>query len=186
MSHAPEYRPGMSKNRFAWPSFAAFATCACAASSAAAQDDEIPDTPAWRANTGLVTGIGFTVLVPEEGNLGFGAELAARYGMPVGPVILAPGGMLGVYFLQERVIGDLLGTLRLTAPLGPLAPFVQGGAGPGTLTNPGDAGVAWLAGGGLLIHFGGVLTIGAELNYQGITGTGFKSLSIGPTIAIGG
>jgi hypothetical protein len=37
-----------------------------------------------------------------------------------------------------------------------------------------------------MIHFGGVLSIGAEVNYQGITGTGFKVLSIGPTIVIGG
>ena len=97
-----------------------------------------------------------------------------------------PGGLLGGYFLQERFIGDLLGTLRLTAPLGPLAPFVQGGVGPGMVTHPGDAGVAWLGGGGLMLHFGGVLTLGAEVSYQGITGTGYKSLSIGPSITIGG
>jgi hypothetical protein len=149
-------------------------------------DDEVPDTAAWRANTGLVTGIGFAVLVPEEGNVGFGAELGARYGVPAGPFIIAPGGLLGGYFLQERFIGDLLGTLRLTAPLGPLAPFVQGGVGPGMVTHPGDAGVAWLGGGGLMLHFGGVLTLGAEVSYQGITGTGYKSLSIGPSITIGG
>ena len=43
-----------------------------------------------------------------------------------------------------------------------------------------------LAGGGLMIHFGGVLSLGAEVNYQGITGTDYKVLSIGPSIVIGG
>jgi hypothetical protein len=175
----------MSKTQLAGLGCGLLAACLCAAAPAAAED-EIPNTAAWRSNTGLVAGVGFAVLVPDEGSLGFGAELNARYGMPVGPIILAPGGLLGGYFLQERFIADLLGTLRLTAPLGPLAPFVQGGAGPGVLTSPGDAGVAWLAGGGLVVHFGGVLTIGVEVNYQGITGTGYKSLSIGPSISIGG
>jgi hypothetical protein len=54
------------------------------------------------------------------------------------------------------------------------------------LTNPGDGGLAWLGGGGLMIHFGDVLSLGAEVNYEGITGTGFRVLSIGPTLVIGG
>ena len=159
--------------------------------SSAARADEsadsgVPDTPAWRANTGLVTGLGLGLLVPEEGSPGIGVELSGRYGIPAGPVIVAPGALIGGYYLQSRFIGDLLGTFRVTLPLGPLAPFGQGGVGPGFITNPSEGGLAWLGGGGLMIHFGGVLTIGAEVNYQGITGTGYKALSIGPTIVIGG
>jgi hypothetical protein len=149
-------------------------------------DEGVPDTPAWRANTGLVTGLGFGLLIADEGSLGVGVELAGRYGIPAGPVIVAPGALLGGSYLQSRFIGDLLGTFRVTLPLGPLAPFVQGGAGPGFITNPGEGGLAWLGGGGLMIHFGSVLTLGAEVNYQGITGTDYKALSIGPTIVIGG
>jgi hypothetical protein len=144
------------------------------------------DSAAWRANTGLITGLGLAVLVPEEGSIGGGLELSARYGIPAGPVVLAPGGLLGGYYLQERFIGVLMPTFRVTLPLGPLAPFGQGGIGAGTITNPGEGGLAWLGGGGLMIHFGGILAIGAEVNYQGITGTGYKALSIGPSIVIGG
>lgn len=144
------------------------------------------DSAAWRANTGLITGLGLALLVPEEGSIGGGLELGARYGIPAGPVVLAPGGLLGGYYLQERFIGVLMPTFRVTLPLGPLAPFGQGGVGGGTITNPGEGGLAWLAGGGLMIHFGGILAIGAEINYQGISGTGYKALSIGPSIVIGG
>lgn len=146
---------------------------------------EISDAPAWRSNVGLVTGLGFAVLLGEEAT-GVGAELSARYGIPQGPLIIAPGARLGAYYLDERFIGVLMPTARVTVPLGPLAPFVHGGAGGGLITNPGEGGVAWLGGGGLMIHFDRVLSLGAEINYQGITGTGYEALSIGPTIVIGG
>lgn len=146
----------------------------------------MPDTPAWNANTGFVTSTGLAVLVPDEGSVGGGLEISARYGVPMGPVVLAPGARVGGYYLPERLIGILMPTLRVTLPLGPLAPYVHGGVGGGALSNPGDSGVAWLGGGGLMIHFGGVVSIGAEVNYEGITGTGFKVLSIGPALVIGG
>jgi len=144
------------------------------------------NTAAWRANTGLITGLGLVLLVPEEGAIGAGAQLYGRYGIPAGPVVLAPGALLGGYGLQRRFIGDLMGTFRVTLPLGPLAPFGQGGLGPALITNPSEGGLAWMGGGGLMIHFGRVLAIGAEVNYRAITGTDYKTLSIGPTIAIGG
>jgi hypothetical protein len=147
---------------------------------------EVPDTPAWNSNVGLVSGLGIVLLVPDEGSVGGGLELSGRYGIPAAFAILAPGARVGGYYLQERFIGTLMPTFRVTVPLGPLAPFVQGGAGLGGLSNPGDGGLAWLAGGGLMIHFGDVLSLGAEVNYEGITGTGFKVLSIGPTLVIGG
>lgn len=175
---------GMSRRKGALFSLAALCCALCLpAGSARAQ---VPDTPAWRSNVGFVSSIGIAVLVPDEGSAGFGLEPTLRYGIPTGPVIIAPGARLGGYYLSERVIGTLMPTLRVTLPLGPLAPFGQGGLGVGGISNPGDGGLAWLAGGGLMIHFGGVLSLGAEVNYQGITGTGYEALSIGPTIVIGG
>lgn len=156
------------------------------APGAASAQEDIPDTPAWNANVGLVTGTGIAILVPDEGSAGGGLELSARYGFPVGPVVLAPGARLGGYYLQERFIGVLMPTGRVTLPLGPLAPFVHAGAGVGGLSNPGDGGLSWLVGGGLMIHFGGAFSLGAEVNYAGITGTGFEVLSIGPALIIGG
>lgn len=170
-----------------WLSLLTLAVVCCSWPSASAHaDDDAHDSAAWRANTGLLTGLGFALLVPSQGSVGFGLEPSARYGIPAGPVILAPGARLGGYYVPKRFIGDLMGTLRVTVPLGPLAPFGQGGLGPGLITNPSQGGLAWLGGGGLVIHFGSLLSIGIEVNYQGITGTGFKSLSLGPVIGIGG
>jgi hypothetical protein len=123
------------------------------------------DSAAWRANVGLVTGVGLALLFPEEGSAGAGLELSGRYGIPTGPVVLAPGATLGGYYLQERFIGVLMPTFRVTLPLGPLAPFGQGGLGGGMITNPGEGGLAWLGGGGLMIHFGDFFALGADINY---------------------
>lgn len=147
---------------------------------------DVPDTPAWNANVGFVSGLGIAVLLSDDGGAGGGLEFSGRYGIPAGVVVLAPGARIGGYYLDERFIGMLMPTARVTLPLGPFAPFVHGGAGGGVLTNPGDGGLAWLAGGGLMIHFGNMLSLGAEVNYEGITGTGFQVLSIGPTLVIGG
>lgn len=176
----------MSKSSRVLVGLGALFTAVCVDARVARAQDEIPDTPAWRSNVGFVSGIGIAVLVPDEGSVGFGLEPTGRYGIPAGPVIIAPGARLGGYYLSERFIGTLMPTLRVTLPLGPLAPFGQGGLGGGMITNPGEGGLAWLAGGGLMIHFGGFLSLGAEVNYQGITGTDYKVLSIGPSIVIGG
>jgi hypothetical protein len=154
-------------------------------SSVARADGGPPDTPAWRANTGVVTGLGLSLLVPQHGNVGFGADFSGRYGIPIGPLILGPGASIGGYYLQSHFIGDLMATLRLTLPLGPLAPFGHAGIGPGLITNPERGGAAWMAGGGLALHLK-VITLGLEVNYFAITSTFFKTLIFGPTIGFGG
>jgi hypothetical protein len=173
----------MARSGFALSASAALVAGSCLVPSFARAQG---DSAAWRANTGFVTGTGLALLVPEEGSVGGGIELTGRYGIPAGPIVLAPGALLGGYYLQERFIGVLMPTFRITLPLGPLAPFAQGGAGIGGISNPGEGGLAWLGGGGLMIHFGGIFALGAEINYQGISGTDYKVLSIGPSILIGG
>jgi hypothetical protein len=164
------------------------ALCAAAMllGAARASADDVPDTPAWNANVGQVTGIGVALLVGDGGSVGGGLELSTRYGLVVGPIVLAPGGRAGGYYLDERLIGVFMATGRVTVPLGPVAPFLQAGAGAGVLSNPGDGGLAWLVGGGLMIHFGSQLAIGVEVSRQGISGTGFDVLAIGPSLVIGG
>jgi len=144
------------------------------------------DSAAWDVNTGFVPGLALILVVPDEGAMGAGAQIHARYGIPAGPVILAPGAQMGGYVVQRHFVGNLMGTFRLTVPLGPFAPYGQAGLGPGLITNPGEAGLAWMGGGGLMIHFGRVLAFGADVSYQAITGTDYKTLTIGPSIIIGG
>ncbi len=141
------------------------------------------DSAAYRSNVGLHIGLAPVLLIPTEGGpLGGGLELDARYGIPVGPVIIAPGGRLAGYYDDHHFIGIAMPTARVTFPIGPLAPFLVGGVGPGLVTNPSEGGVALLGGGGLMIHLGDVFAIGAEATYQTITSTGFHELAIGPAI----
>jgi hypothetical protein len=43
-----------------------------------------------------------------------------------------------------------------------------------------------MGGGGLMIHFGRVVAIGAELTYRTITNTEYGGIALGPVIAFGG
>ncbi len=151
------------------------------------EEAALPDTPAWRSNVGFQLGTGFMVLLPSGGgSAGVGLQAEGRYGFVLGPTVVAPGGELSLYYLSSRVIGTVMPTLRITVPLGPLAPYVRGGAGAGALTNPGEGGLAWLGGGGLMIHFSERISLGAEVSYQAISGTAFRGLSISPMLSISG
>ena len=174
------------------PAVAGVAAALCvglASPSALAQDDsdELNESPAWRANVGLHLGPSIIVLVPDRGDsLGVGLQIEGRQGIGLGPIVVAPGAELSGYLLASRVVGTLLPTLRLTVPIGPLAPFVRAGVGIGGLTDPSEGGLAWLAGGGLMLHVSDAFSFGAELGYQAIVGTDFKGLSIAPTLSWNG
>ncbi len=174
----------------------AAASAALLFASAAHADDSggtDTNTAAWRSNRGFQTAFGPSLLVPTDSSesYGFGLEFGLRYGLKVGPTVLAPGGRVAGFFLSERFIGDLMPTLRWTIPLGPFAPFLEAGAGPGGATNPGRGGVALLGGGGFMIHFGDVFGLGARVGYETILGTAsatkprFSVLSIGPMLQFG-
>jgi hypothetical protein len=141
---------------------------------------------AWDANTGFIPGLALVLVVPPEGPMGGGAMVHARYGIPAGPVVLAPGAQMAGFVVQRQFIGNLMGTFRVTLPFGPLAPYAKAGLGPGIITNPREVGLAWMGGGGLMIHFGRVFAFGADVSYQAITGTDFGMFTIGPSIRIGG
>ncbi|MDF2697965.1 MAG: hypothetical protein K0S65_6348 [Labilithrix sp.] len=155
------------------------------ATPASAQEEH--ESAAMSANKGLRIGFGPELLLPSDsGPMGGGAVLDGRYGFKAGPTVLAPGGRLGGYVISSRFAGTAMPTFRITLPVGPLAPYAVGGIGIGGLSNPGESGLAFLGGGGLMLHFGRILAIGAEVTYQRITGTEFEVLGIGPSIHIGG
>lgn len=141
-----------------------------------------------RANRGLHIGLGPAILFPsrEGGPYGGGLEIEGRYGIEAGPTVIAPGGLVGGYLISSRFVALAMPTVRWTLPIGPLAPYVLGGIGGGWLSNPNDGGLAVLGGGGLAIHLGSVLAIGAEVTYRTITGTEYHGLALGPTITFGG
>jgi hypothetical protein len=159
----------------------------CVSGDAHAQEQG-EENVAMRANRGVRVGLGPTILLPirDGGPWGGGLTLDGRYGIKAGPTVIAPGGRLNGYVSSSRFIGMAMPTLRVTVPVGPLAPFLVGGVGGGWVTNNAETGLALLGGGGLMIHFGNVLAIGAEASYQTITNTEISSLTIGPALAIFG
>jgi hypothetical protein len=157
-----------------------------------AQDEERRDgegdSAAMAANRGLRFGLGPVLLLPSRdgGPYGGGLDFHLNYGIKAGPTVIAPGGLLGGYLQSSRFVGIAMPTVRLTLPVGPLAPFVIGGIGGGWIGNPAESGVALLGGGGLMVHFGRILGVGVEASYQTITGTEFSSVVLGPSIRFGG
>jgi hypothetical protein len=136
-------------------------------------------------NTGLHFSIAPGVFIPVNGGrVGFSIAGEVRYGFELGPLILAPGVRLAGYFPEDVNIFAGLGTLRLTFPLGAFAPFVVGGGGPGYVSAPSHTGVAYLGGGGFMVHIGMRFGIGAEATYQAITGSRFSALFVGPLLLL--
>lgn len=157
-----------------------------ASGDANAQEDT--DSTAMSANRGLKIGLSPNLLLPtrENGPYGGGLDLDGRYGIKAGPTVLAPGGLLGGYLISSRFIGLAMPTFRVTLPVGPLAPYVLGGIGGGWISNPSEGGLAYMGGGGMMIHFGRIFAIGAEATYRKITNTEFGGWAIGPSLAFGG
>jgi hypothetical protein len=132
-------------------------------------------------NTGWRFSIAPGLLI-SDGDVGFSVAGDVRYGFEVGPVVLAPGARVAGYFPPDFWALTALATGRVTLPLGPFAPYLVGGVGPGYLSEPSRAGAAYLGGGGFMIHFGASFAIGAELTYFGITGTDFRAF--GPSLLL--
>jgi len=136
-------------------------------------------------NTGLRVAIAPGVFIPTRGGrVGFSVAGDLRYGFKLGPVVLAPGLRPAAYFPPRQRIVTGLGTLRVTFPVGPVGPFILGGVGPGWVRRPSHVGVAYLGGGGFMVHIGTQFGIGVEATYQAITGTDFAALFVGPLLLL--
>jgi hypothetical protein len=151
-----------------------------------ASAEEKHESAAMRPNTGVRLGVGPEVLFPTDGGpAGAGAVVEGRYGFALKPIVLAPGGRIAGDMISGRFVLSAMPTVRITLPIGPLAPYGVGGLGAAALTNPSQAGLAVLGGGGLMIHVGPIVAFGAEITYEHISGTEFSVLAVGPTIQLG-
>jgi hypothetical protein len=137
-------------------------------------------------NAGLRLGIVPSIFIPVRGgDVGFAIAGDVRYGFDIKKaVVLAPGLRLAGYFPSGDTILIGLATLRLTVPVGPVGPFVVGGVGPGWVKDESDVGVAYVGGGGFVVHIGTKFGIGAEATYQAITGTDFSAIFVGPVLLL--
>lgn len=135
------------------------------------------------------TGFRFSIapgfFVPlERGRVGFSLAADARYGFDLHYAVIAPGVRFAGFFPQNLTVLTFLGTLRVTFPIGAVGPFITGGLGPGHVNSPSRFGAAYNVGGGLMVHFGRRVGVGAEISYLGITRTNFDALFFGPTLLI--
>ena len=128
---------------------------------------------------GLAPGVVFS-----SGKAGFFLGLRFGYGIDTGPVIVVPGVRLAGFLLDPNVYLGMP-VLKVIVPIDRFAPFLEGGTGVGHVTDPSETGVALLGGGGFMVHVSPAFAIGAEANYQTITGTGFRGFGVGPILAIG-
>jgi hypothetical protein len=138
-------------------------------------------------NEGFHWGLSPGVVV-VHGDVGFALGVTFGYGIDTGTVIIVPGVQLSAYFTDPTVLVGLP-NLRFVLPIDRFAPFVEGGAGVGNVGAHDDVksttGAALLVGGGFMVHISPRFALGAEVNYQTITGTDFSAIGVGPIIAIG-
>lgn len=118
-----------------------------------------------------------------SGRAGFALGARFGYGFETGPVILVPGVQLNAYFLDPNVY-VAMPIMKVVLPIDRFAPFLEGGAGVGHVSDPATTGLALLGGGGFMVHTSASFAFGAEASYQAIVDTGFRGFSVGPILAI--
>ena len=133
-------------------------------------------------NSGFQLGLSPGVVI-VNGKAGFALGLRVGYGVDLGTIIIVPSIRGQAYFTDPNVYVGMP-TVKLVLPIDRFAPFVEGGGGVGTVTDPSKTGFAWMVGGGFMVHVRH-FALGAEVSYQAITGTGFKGIGFGPIIAFG-
>jgi hypothetical protein len=133
------------------------------------------------------TGLGWTispgVVFEKNGTAGFSFGAQVEYGIDTGSVIAMPGVSVAGYFAQPNVYVEMP-TMKLVLPIGALALFVEGGAGVGEITNPGQAAPALLGAGGFTFHPGPSILLGLEAGYEPLLGTDFQAVLLGPIFAL--
>ena len=139
---------------------------------------------AW--NSGFQWGLSPGVIF-VEGSARFALGVRLGYGFDTDSVIIVPGVRGAFYFTDPNVYLGMP-MLKLVYPIDRFAPFVEGGAGVGHVSagdvTASSTGAALFFGGGFMIHFTRSFGLGAEANYQVVTGTPFKGFGVGPIIAI--
>jgi len=117
------------------------------------------------------------------GKTGFALGIEGRYGFDLGSVILAPGAMFTSYFGDRNVYLGA-GILRLTFPVGFFGPYVEGGVGVGTISDPSQTGLLLLAGAGFMVYASDRFGLGVSVSYEKITGTAFGAVILGPSFLL--
>ena len=172
--------------RFVAASFVAVAVLAAVPRVASAQEGETASAAMAQRGTRFDVGPALVLPLRDSGPYGVGLVVDGRYGIQAGPTVLAPGGRFAGYFISDRGVLTAMPTLRITVPVGPVAPYLVGGIGWGAMTSEYQSGLALLGGGGVMVHLGRIVAFGVEGTYQWINGTEFNTFTVMPVVSFGG
>lgn len=116
-------------------------------------------------------------------HVGFSLAGDFYYDFRLGPLVLAPGGRFTGYIIRDFYAIAGFATLRTGLSLGPVLPYLMGGAGFGYIAaDDKDAGVSYLGGGGLMLILRRRLAVGLEATYQGFALTDFHATYLGANL----
>jgi hypothetical protein len=120
----------------------------------------------------------------EHGTAGFSLEGQVEYGFDTGVVVVLPGVSVEGFFVQPNTYVEMA-TMKLVAPVGWLALFVEGGAGVGQVGTA-QAALALMGGGGFAFHPGPSLGLGLELGYETVRASDVQLniIIIGPIVSL--
>jgi hypothetical protein len=136
-------------------------------------------------NAGFHWGLSPGVFFPSGGgNPGFMMTVDFRYGFDLGSVILAPGLRVAGIFPSGVTAVLSAALLRLTFPLGHFGPFIEGGAGPGHLSDPKHTGLDVYSGLGAMYYFDEHFGLGVVASYEKLLGSDLGLFGVGPALMI--
>lgn len=153
------------------------------ATPAAAQDVDIGQRDRIEDNSGAGLSLRPGAYFPEGANAGLAVDGTVTYGIPVAPLVVAPGARFAAYFGGRGAVTGMP-VAEVMLPVGPFVPYVKAGLGIGHASGPSETSVALMAGGGVDVHVNRDVLVGAEASYETVAGTGFSSLAIGPRVGI--
>ena len=116
------------------------------------------------------------------GSAAFALSVYLGYGFDTGSVIFVPGVTLASIFSTNTFI-YATPELRLVYPIGMVAPFITGGAGPGFNTSPFKGAFVVRGGGGFTVHPSAKFAIGIEGGYMAYLGLNAAGPYIGPILS---
>jgi hypothetical protein len=116
-------------------------------------------------------------------HVGFSGAGDFYYDFRLGPLVVAPGARLSAYIIRDFYSVAAYATARMGLSLGPVLPYVMGGAGFGYIgADDQDQGFAYLGGGGVMLILRRRVAVGMEASYQGYVNTPFGATYLGANI----
>ncbi|MDF2695139.1 MAG: hypothetical protein K0S65_3522 [Labilithrix sp.] len=178
MSHEPK-----SKSIACPTSAGVLLLTAAMATAGQAQAQDIGEREPIENNSGPGVNVRPGAYFPSRGDTGFAVDGSVTYGIPVDPLVIAPGARFAGYLGDSGAITGMP-VAEVMLPIGVFVPYVKGGVGVGHATGPKETSAALMGGGGLDVHVSRDVLVGVDATWETVTGTGFRTVAIGPRVGL--